>query len=96
MSILPSKLSCSSRVTLCCCLIVTNVCRLFSPLQDSQIIDFYPVDFRVDLNGKKFAWQGVALLPFVDEERLKKALEEVYPDLTPDEGWLDLQAAVLD
>ncbi|KAH9503017.1 5'-3' exoribonuclease 2, partial [Bulinus truncatus] len=52
---------------------------------ESPIIDFYPTDFKVDLNGKKFAWQGVALLPFVDETRLRKALETVYPDLTPQE-----------
>ena len=49
---------------------------------DSPIIDFYPVDFKVDLNGKRYAWQGVALLPFVDEQRLLKTLEEVYPNLT--------------
>ncbi|XP_052269365.1 5'-3' exoribonuclease 2-like isoform X3 [Dreissena polymorpha] len=48
----------------------------------SPIIDFYPVDFKIDLNGKKYAWQGVALLPFVDETRLWKALDTVYPDLT--------------
>ncbi|XP_067845510.1 5'-3' exoribonuclease 2 isoform X2 [Heptranchias perlo] len=52
---------------------------------DSSIIDFYPDDFALDLNGKKYAWQGVALLPFVDERRLRAALEEVYPDLNPDE-----------
>ncbi|CAG9789533.1 unnamed protein product [Diatraea saccharalis] len=48
----------------------------------SPIIDFYPTDFKIDLNGKKFAWQGVALLPFVDETRLFKALEPYYKDLT--------------
>lgn len=52
----------------------------------SPIIDFYPTNFRIDLNGKKWAWQGVALLPFVDEDRLRKALSQVYSDLTPDEG----------
>uniref|UniRef100_A0A7M4EYW1 5'-3' exoribonuclease n=1 Tax=Crocodylus porosus TaxID=8502 RepID=A0A7M4EYW1_CROPO len=53
---------------------------------ESSIIDFYPEDFAIDLNGKKFAWQGVALLPFVDERRLRAALEEVYPDLTSEEN----------
>ncbi|XP_011311873.1 5'-3' exoribonuclease 2 homolog [Fopius arisanus] len=48
----------------------------------STIIDFYPEDFKIDLNGKKFAWQGVALLPFVDETRLFKALEPYYEVLT--------------
>uniref|UniRef100_A0A3Q3LF50 5'-3' exoribonuclease n=1 Tax=Mastacembelus armatus TaxID=205130 RepID=A0A3Q3LF50_9TELE len=52
---------------------------------DSPIIDFYPDDFAIDLNGKKYAWQGVALLPFVDERRLRAALADVYPDLTPEE-----------
>ncbi|XP_030745155.1 5'-3' exoribonuclease 2 homolog [Sitophilus oryzae] len=49
---------------------------------ESDIIDFYPEDFKIDLNGKKFAWQGVALLPFVDETRLFKALEPYYGQLT--------------
>lgn len=40
----------------------------------------------MDLNGKKYAWQGVALLPFVDEKRLHAALEQVYPDLTNEES----------
>lgn len=33
-----------------------------------------------------FAFEGVALLPFVDERRLRAALADVYPDLTPEEG----------
>jgi 5'-3' exoribonuclease 2 len=52
---------------------------------DSEIIDFYPEDFPVDLNGKKFAWQGVVLLPFIDEKRLLAAMSKKYPLLTEDE-----------
>uniref|UniRef100_A0A182QMX3 5'-3' exoribonuclease n=1 Tax=Anopheles farauti TaxID=69004 RepID=A0A182QMX3_9DIPT len=51
----------------------------------SPIIDFYPIDFRIDLNGKKFAWQGVALLPFVDEKRLFKATDPKVSELTQEE-----------
>lgn len=51
---------------------------------DSEIIDFYPTDFVVDLNGKKFAWQGVALLPFIDSDRLLEAMGKVYPTLPAD------------
>lgn len=58
----------------------------FYYLQRSQIIDFYPEDFKIDLNGKKFAWQGVALLPFVDEQRLFKALVPYYESLTEAES----------
>lgn len=52
---------------------------------DSPIIDFYPTTFKIDLNGKKAAWMGVALLPFIDEERLFAALKTVYKDLTESE-----------
>ena len=63
--------------------------EIFRPLMsdaDSPIIDFYPVDFPVDLNGKKFAWQGVALLPFIDESRLLEAMAEKYPLLPEEEA----------
>lgn len=40
---------------------------------ESEIIDFYPTDFFVDLKGKKFAWLGEVILPFIDEERLVDA-----------------------
>jgi 5'-3' exoribonuclease 2 len=53
--------------------------------QDSPIIDFYPTSFDIDMNGKKMAWQGVALLPFIDEKRLLDAMAHHYPNLTESE-----------
>lgn len=52
---------------------------------DSPIIDFYPTDFKVDLNGKRYLWMGVALLPFVDEVRLLKVLDSRRHLLTEEE-----------
>ncbi|KAK4179995.1 exoribonuclease 2 [Triangularia setosa] len=43
--------------------------------EDSEIIDFYPEEFDIDLNGKKMSWQGIALLPFIEMPRLLKAME---------------------
>ncbi|KAJ3120209.1 5'-3' exoribonuclease 2 [Nowakowskiella sp. JEL0407] len=52
---------------------------------ESPIIDFYPQTFPIDLNGKKYAWQGVALLPFIEEQRLLEAMEPYYEKLSDDE-----------
>ena len=69
----------------------------FQPLlvdEDSSIIDFYPEDFQIDMNGKKMIWQGnllevnkvlmigVALLPFIDEKRLLSAMEPLWDELS--------------
>eukprot|EP00940_MAST-03C_sp_MAST-3C-sp2_P001935 g1935.t1 len=42
---------------------------------DSPIADFYPATFEVDMNGAHNPWEGVNLLPFIDEARLNKAME---------------------
>lgn len=52
---------------------------------DSEIIDFYPVDFKIDMNGAKMSWQGIALLPFIDEKRLLAAVHSKYALLTEEE-----------
>lgn len=43
----------------------------------SEIIDFYPINFKLDINGARYAWMGVNLLPFIDRERLVKAMKKV-------------------
>lgn len=46
----------------------------------SPIIDFYPKDFTVDMNGKHNPWEGVVLIPFIDEARLRQAIRDHCPD----------------
>lgn len=53
--------------------------------KDSEIADFYPEEFKVDLNGHRFAWMGVVLLPFIDRDRLRAAMEPYHNELTEEE-----------
>ena len=39
----------------------------------SPIVDFYPESFTVDMNGKRWPWEAVVLLPFINSERLGSA-----------------------
>lgn len=41
----------------------------------SPIIDFYPRDFELDMNGKKMKWEAVVKIPFIDERRLLPAMK---------------------
>lgn len=64
---------------------IPQVFRSLMSDEDSEILDFYPTDFRIDMNGKKMAWQGVAILPFIEIDRLLGAMATRYPLLTADE-----------
>ncbi|WAR13812.1 XRN1-like protein, partial [Mya arenaria] len=51
----------------------------------SPVIEFYPPDFKTDLNGKQQDWEAVVLIPFIDENRLLEAIRPVCHLLTPNE-----------
>ncbi len=36
-------------------------------MEQSDIIEYYPVNFKTDLNGKQQEWEAVVLIPFIDE-----------------------------
>ncbi|CAM9869169.1 unnamed protein product, partial [Hapterophycus canaliculatus] len=46
---------------------------------ESPIIDFYPEDFEIDMNGKRNPWEAVNVLPFIDSYRLRAAVKELCP-----------------
>ena len=52
---------------------------------DSPIIDFYPRDFELDMNGKKMEWEAVVKIPFIEEGRLLSAMKTKDNLLSPDE-----------
>ncbi|KAI8933157.1 hypothetical protein NX059_009798 [Plenodomus lindquistii] len=53
--------------------------------EDSPIIDFYPRDFTLDMNGKKQDWEAVVKIPFIQEDRLLTAMATKEHNLTADE-----------
>jgi len=46
----------------------------------SPLVDFYPRTFTVDMNGKRWPWEAVVLLPFIDSKRLIDAARNLVQE----------------
>ena len=52
---------------------------------NSPIIDFYPLEFEQDMNGKKQDWEAIVKIPFLDANRLVKTMATRESRLTDEE-----------
>jgi 5'-3' exonuclease len=55
-------------------LAVPECYRYLMSSSDSEIIDMYPNSLKVDMNMQVMAYLGIELLPYIDPERLVKAM----------------------
>ena len=54
-------------------------------MEQSDIIEYYPVKFKTDLNGKQQEWEAVVLIPFIDEVSMTVLTQNIaLPFLTRD------------
>jgi 5'-3' exonuclease len=64
-------------------------CRALMTEETSPILEYYPTEFDIDLNGKPYLWMGVVLLPFMDAAVLHKHMVQAREAFTENEKHRD-------
>jgi 5'-3' exonuclease len=44
---------------------------------NSPLREFFPDEFTIDMNGKINPWEGVVLIPFMDQQKLLEAVKSI-------------------
>ncbi|ETO27996.1 5'-3' exoribonuclease 1, partial [Reticulomyxa filosa] len=52
---------------------------------ESLISNMYPTDFKIDMDYATSPWEGVVLLPYIDERKLKEAVATIDSNLLTEE-----------
>ncbi|XP_057455920.1 5'-3' exoribonuclease 3-like isoform X2 [Lotus japonicus] len=53
--------------------------------EDSKILHWYPQDFEVDTEGKRYMWQAICKLPWINERELLSETREIQNGLSQNE-----------
>ncbi len=54
--------------------------------ETSSILDMYPESFEVELDGKRYEYQGHVKLPFINLNRLRVAYSTIRDQITEEEN----------
>ena len=50
----------------------------YEEIARGDLIEYFPEDFAIDLNGKTVAWEALVLIPFADEGFFQQKEEEMF------------------
>lgn len=51
----------------------------------SPVADLYPLSFDLDLNGRKYDYQAIVLIPLIDFDRVRAEYEKLEKDISPED-----------
>lgn len=50
----------------------------YETIARGDLVEFFPEDFEIDLNGKTVAWEALVLIPFADEALFLQKEHEMF------------------
>ena len=57
---------------------ITLLPECYEEIARGDLVEYFPEDFPIDLNGKTVAWEALVLIPFADEGLFQQKEEEMF------------------